>query len=727
VRRRVEPATGTERRRAGGGGPPSSSAGRRARAPGSAAARSGRCRAGRRRRSGVRRRTGQARRTCPEAAASPPGPAHRPARRSSNGSRPCPARARRAGRSSPAERRWDRAARSAWRTGCRRRAGRERERRRVRRRHGQRAQRDCDRERRSRRGEPHRAPVSPRRRVACDRLQPGKAAALHPAHNELSGPGKEMPPPAPCTFFDELLDEQGRPRPHAPELIAGAAKRSGPEATRGGGPTAGADLPPAGTRSRHRRRRRRRAASDHSRSNLVPRILLGEEWRTIKAGLAQRIRALNSFVDDVYHGREIVPRRRGAVVADRLARVVRARGARHQTPWRRLLPRLRCDLVRDADGSWKVLEDNVRTPSGISYVLENRVAMTRLVPQLFAHYRVRPVDHYPALLLSRAARGSPTSPTAIQPSSYGRPDGSTRPTSSTPSRPPNGRRAVEHRISSSRDDVASCARRRASTACTRSTGASTTTSSTHWSSGRLAARRPRPGARVPRRHRRDRQRDWHGRRRRQGGLPLRPGDDSLTTSAKSRSSRTSPPTCSRIPSNAAPCSPASIRWSSSRRRSLVAWASSSGARVDRQLAEQAALIEREPSRWIAQELVRLSTVPSVTSDGHAIAAPTSICGRSASSATTSTSSPGADARRARRGVDDRQLVAGGGSKDTWVLEDGDGGGGEGERERSQPALPTCPTCDRRAGAARSSSSSSARRGVDSRARAGLDQRRRGRI
>ena len=58
-----------------------------------------------------------------------------------------------------------------------------------------------------------------------------------------------------------------------------------------------------------------------------------------------------------------------------------------------------CDLVRDDDGTWKVLEDNVRTPSGISYVLENRVAMTRLVPQLFDRYRVRPVDHYPRLLL----------------------------------------------------------------------------------------------------------------------------------------------------------------------------------------------------------------------------------------------------------------------------------------------------------------------------------------
>jgi uncharacterized circularly permuted ATP-grasp superfamily protein len=64
--------------------------------------------------------------------------------------------------------------------------------------------------------------------------------------------------------------------------------------------------------------------------------------------------------------------------------------------------------VRDADGSWKVLEDNVRTPSGISYVLENRVAMTRLLPNLFRSYRVRPVDHYPALLRAALHEVAPT-------------------------------------------------------------------------------------------------------------------------------------------------------------------------------------------------------------------------------------------------------------------------------------------------------------------------------
>ncbi len=62
-----------------------------------------------------------------------------------------------------------------------------------------------------------------------------------------------------------------------------------------------------------------------------------------------------------------------------------------------------CDLVRHSDGTWKVIEDNVRIPSGISYVLENRAAMARLVPELFASYRVRPVEQYPQLLL-RALR-----------------------------------------------------------------------------------------------------------------------------------------------------------------------------------------------------------------------------------------------------------------------------------------------------------------------------------
>ena len=133
--------------------------------------------------------------------------------------------------------------------------------------------------------------------------------------------------------------------------------------------------------------------------DLVPRIIPGEEWRSIKRGLAQRIRALNAFVDDVYHAREIV--HEGIVPWELIvSRSAFARAAHGIRPPGGVYCHVSgCDLVRDGDGSWKVLEDNVRTPSVISYVLENRVAMTRLVPGLFGSYRVHPVDHYPALLV----------------------------------------------------------------------------------------------------------------------------------------------------------------------------------------------------------------------------------------------------------------------------------------------------------------------------------------
>src|SRR5581483_1290039 len=135
-----------------------------------------------------------------------------------------------------------------------------------------------------------------------------------------------------------------------------------------------------------------------------------------KRGLAQRIRALNHFVDDVYHAREIVE---AGVVPWELI-VSRSHFARPahgiRPPGDVYCHVAGCDLVRDADGRWKVLEDNVRTPSGISYVLENRLAMTRLVPGLFAGYHVRPVDNYPALLLSAlraVAPGADADPTVV--------------------------------------------------------------------------------------------------------------------------------------------------------------------------------------------------------------------------------------------------------------------------------------------------------------------------
>ena len=128
-------------------------------------------------------------------------------------------------------------------------------------------------------------------------------------------------------------------------------------------------------------------------------MLTATEWTTIKRGLAQRIRALNAFVDDVYHAHEIV--RAGIVpwslIVSRPSFARPVHGVR--APGGVYSHVCGCDLVRDGGGRWRVLEDNVRTPSGISYVLENRVAMTRLMPELFAGHRVRAVDNYPSLLL----------------------------------------------------------------------------------------------------------------------------------------------------------------------------------------------------------------------------------------------------------------------------------------------------------------------------------------
>jgi uncharacterized circularly permuted ATP-grasp superfamily protein len=202
-------------------------------------------------------------------------------------------------------------------------------------------------------------------------------------------------------FRDECFEADGTPRASSAALVA-ELERLGPDGLAEAGRRRDAAFLQQGitfeTSGEDGPTRERPFPLD-----LVPRVLTGEEWRGIKRGLAQRIRALNHFVDDVYHAREIV---REGIVPWRL--VV---GCSH---FARAVHGIRppggvychvagCDLVRDSDGSWKVLEDNVRTPSGISYVIENRAAMTQLVPQLFAAYRVRPVDHYPQLLL-RALR-----------------------------------------------------------------------------------------------------------------------------------------------------------------------------------------------------------------------------------------------------------------------------------------------------------------------------------
>ena len=216
--------------------------------------------------------------------------------------------------------------------------------------------------------------------------------------------------PAGCC--DELLADDGTPLPHAVSLIE-ALQRLGPEALHAAGQRRDTIFMQQGITFEI-------AGSDGERRDrpfpldLVPRVLTAAEWTTIKRGLAQRIRALNAFVDDVYHAHEIV--RAGIVpwslIVSRPSFARPVHGVR--APGGVYCHVSGCDLVRGGDGRWRVLEDNVRTPSGISYVLENRVAMTRLVPELFAGHRVRAVDGYPSLLLDAlravapAAEGHPT-------------------------------------------------------------------------------------------------------------------------------------------------------------------------------------------------------------------------------------------------------------------------------------------------------------------------------
>ncbi len=134
--------------------------------------------------------------------------------------------------------------------------------------------------------------------------------------------------------------------------------------------------------------------------DLIPRLIPADEWDVIEAGLIQRVTVLNRFLDDLYVGER-------AAIKDGIVPwwlVASSDGFAREASGIQVPHAARClvagvDLVRDAQGAYRVLEDNLRNPSGISYVLENRQAMTRVLPKVFANHRVRPVDHYGLSLL----------------------------------------------------------------------------------------------------------------------------------------------------------------------------------------------------------------------------------------------------------------------------------------------------------------------------------------
>ena len=209
----------------------------------------------------------------------------------------------------------------------------------------------------------------------------------------------------PGRFFDEAVDSGGGPRPHYEALVRQLERFSS-----------------------HQLAERERVRDAAFRSagitftvygegegiertfpmDLVPRIIPADEWAHIEEGLVQRVTALNRFLDDLYVGER-------AVIKDGIIPkwlVTSSEGFQRQAHGIAVPYGARClvagiDLVRDAEGTYRVLEDNLRNPSGVSYVLENRAAMTRVLPGVFNDHLVRPVDHYGPALLNALRRVSP--------------------------------------------------------------------------------------------------------------------------------------------------------------------------------------------------------------------------------------------------------------------------------------------------------------------------------
>jgi len=150
--------------------------------------------------------------------------------------------------------------------------------------------------------------------------------------------------------------------------------------------------------------------------DLLPRLIPAAEWGVLERGLAQRVRALDRFVADVYGPRRavgdgVVPNALVSTCDGYLRPMVGV-----EPPLGRFVHVAGIDLVRDDDGTWRVLEDNLRCPSGLSYVVQNRAFMRRALPEAFGDHHVQPVGHAPFLLLSALIAAAPqgrTSPRVV--------------------------------------------------------------------------------------------------------------------------------------------------------------------------------------------------------------------------------------------------------------------------------------------------------------------------
>ena len=209
-------------------------------------------------------------------------------------------------------------------------------------------------------------------------------------------PAPTMPIYDPGEFWDEMFERPGVVRPHYRALAqrlatlspqdVGRRQRAADLSFQSRGITFAVNQDPSGLEKT-------------MPFDLIPRIILPSEWRTIERGLEQRVRALNLFLHDLYHEQRILT---SGLIPPEL--VLGARGYRREmrgveVPLGVYTHVVGSDLVRDANGQFYVLEDNLRVPSGVSYVVENRRVLKRIWPQLFADHAVRPVESYPQELL----------------------------------------------------------------------------------------------------------------------------------------------------------------------------------------------------------------------------------------------------------------------------------------------------------------------------------------
>src|SRR5579872_3168716 len=207
-------------------------------------------------------------------------------------------------------------------------------------------------------------------------------------------------------FYDEMFDASGQPRPHYRKLYQRITAMSAADYTRR---VHLADLTLVNQGITFVVYGDERGTEKPFPFDLIPRIIPADDWDQIDRGLKQRLTALNAFLHDVYHDQKILKDR--VVPRDLVVNAAHFRpefvGA--DPPCGVYVHICGSDLIRDADGTYRVLEDNLRTPSGVSYVLENRIILTRILPQLFRDLAVRPVDHYATQLLANLRELAPES------------------------------------------------------------------------------------------------------------------------------------------------------------------------------------------------------------------------------------------------------------------------------------------------------------------------------